>query len=135
MTKLVPQLERMMTAIAIGKSPADVIREGEKAAGRRVLRPGDEPWFRAEDWDADAVLSIDGDTVRIVLILAREPQRGAFRKLCQDIASVGLRPCVVAPTIEMQNTLTRWGWKHRIHGFGFESEDWWTPRRGGPVCG
>lgn len=99
--------------LASGYDPVAAIVEDETARGFKVIRPGDAPWFSAEDWRAASVASIDGDTVRLVLIHSHESGKGALTRTLSAIEASGLRPTVLEPTPELADTLRRRGWKSR----------------------
>lgn len=127
MSILAEQLDRLFAQIGTGQRMEDIMRDDEAKAGRRVVKPGDEPWFSAADWHHSNVVSVDGDTVRLIAIWALNPGGGAFRRLVAAIHAAGLKPCIVEPTHEMRQTLKRWGWRGRRYGHGFESEERWRP--------
>lgn len=122
-------IDALFAAIDRGEQMQDIMRGYERKAGYRVVVPGDEPWLPAEDWDETITVSVDGHKVRLVVILAKRPGTGAFKRLVAGIEKAGLTPCIIEPSREMQATLTRWGWKPRRYGYGLESETQWTPRR------
>lgn len=103
---------------------AGLMIESEVAAGRKPVQPGATvPFdFPADDWVSPAVVSIDGDEVRIIAILAQRIGGGSFRRLIDNIIAAGLRPVVVEPvgTI-MPAIMKRWGWRGRRVGGGWES--------------
>lgn len=129
MSRMLHQFGRLMTQVGAGLDMASIMKSDEIKAGRRVVKPGDEPWLPAEDWYSDVIVSVDGDTVRLVAIRARNPGHGAFRRLIAGIEAAGLKPCVLEPVPEMAATLKRWGWKHRRYGIGIEAEERWRPNR------
>ena len=129
MSQLQQHLNQLLAAIGTGQTMEHIMRAAETAAGRRVVLPGDEAWLPASDWHHSNVVSIDGNTVRLIAIWALNPGHGAFRKLIAGIEAAGLQPCIVEPTSEMRATLTRWGWKGKRHGYGFNGEERWHPRK------
>lgn len=129
MSQMQAQLDKLLAQIGTGMRMEEIMRNDETAAGRRVVKPGDEPWLPAADWDSTNVVSVDGDTVRLIAIWTPTPGQGAFRRLIAAIEAAGLRPCIVEPTVEMRATLKRWGWKGKRHGHGFGSEERWRPAR------
>lgn len=122
-------LEKLIAQVSMGLRMEDIMRDDERKAGRKVVVPGDVTWLPAEDWDHTVVVSVDGDVVRLIALLALNPGNGAFRRLIYSIHDTGLTPCVIAPTIEMRATLKRWGWKGKRHGHGWNGEERWKPRR------
>lgn len=114
------------------KSMAEIMREDEVAAGRRIILPGDTSWLPASDWPHDVVVSQDGREVRIIAIYARQPGQGAFRRMVDGIIAAGLVPVVIAPSQEMRATLKRWHWRCRYAGAGVHEEEQWRPRKGVP---
>ncbi len=121
-------IAKLFTALDSGQRMEDIMRADERAKGYRVVLPGEVPWLPAEDWHQTIVVSIDGKRVRLVAILASRPGNGAFRRLVAAIQAAGLIPVVIEPTREMRETLTRWRWKRRYAGYGFETEEHWRPR-------
>lgn len=95
------------------------MREQEEALGWRCVV--DAPWFIKDDWIGDPVVSIKGDEVRIVAILAKTPGAGAFGRLIDGILAAGLKPIVVEPVfMTMPAIMERWGWRRRNIGQDFE---------------
>lgn len=123
----IPSIEALFEALDAGQRIEEIMREEERAAGRRVVLPGDEPWLSSDDWHPTVVVSIDKREVRLVAILALRPGSGAFSRTVAGIRSAGLLPVIVEPTREMRATLLRWGWSVRRSGVGFESEEQWRP--------
>ena len=122
-----------MVAKSLGGEIHNLIRADESAKGYRVVRPGDAPWLSKEDWRETIVVSVDGERVRLVLIHAKQPGRGAFTRLVDAVRGAGLIPCVMSPTKQLEDTLKRWKswkWKRVERGVGMEREVWWEPRRG-----
>lgn len=128
MSQIAEQFGRLLSAMDAGMRMEDIMRADEIKAGRRVVKPGEEAWFPAADWHHSNVVSVEGDTVRLIAIWALNPGTGAFRRLVASIFAAGLKPCIIEPTNEMRATLKRWGWKGRRYGYGFESEERWRPR-------
>ena len=124
-------LHRLVAQRAMGLDMTAIMRSDEIKAGRRIVKPGDEPWLPLEDWHPGVVVSMEGDTVRLIAIRARNPGTGAFRRLIAGIEAAGLRHCVLEPVPAMEATLKRWGWKSRRHGMGVNAEERWTIRRKG----
>jgi hypothetical protein len=121
-------IDRLIAALASGRRVYEVMREDERRAGRTVIVPGDVEWLPAADWDETVVVSLDGQQVRLIAILAKNPGNGAFRRLIAAICAAELVPIISTPTNEMRETLKRWGWKGKIHGWGEQSEELWKPR-------
>lgn len=125
-------IDRIITG---GYDPVAAIVENEEARGFKIVRPGDAPWFRAADWQAASVASINGKFARLVLIHAFESGRGAMTRTIDAIKEAGLIPNIIDPTRELQATLKRRGWKSKLKGSTFEDrETVWFPRpsRGEP---
>jgi hypothetical protein len=121
-----------LNALLAPKTPAEQLRmtrKHETRAGYLVVAPGEVAWLSLEDWHPRTVVSIDGRHVRLVELWARQPGRGAFRRLIAGIFAHGLSPDVIDPTVELQATLTRWGWERYEMGFGCDPdrEDIWRP--------
>ena len=117
---LLKELEAMLSG---NYDPIAAIVEGEKKRGFRVVRPGDEPWFRAVEWRAKSVASVSKDTVRLVLLHSFKSNKGAFTRTVQRIEEAGLRPTVIDPTPEFAAALKRHGWSGRLVGRSFETRE------------
>ncbi len=120
LTQLFKQLETMPMY--------EIMRMDEQDAGYTVVLPGDQPWFVADDWQGSDVVSMNGNEVRIVAILAKHPGTGAFRRMVDGIVSAGLVPTVIEPFEQMQSILRRWGWRGRVQGKGINRCAIWRPR-------
>jgi hypothetical protein len=110
---------------------AGIMIESEIAAGRTPIQPGYEGRFSfsATDWHFPAVVSFDGEEVRLIAILANTPGRGALRRLVAAITQAGLRPVIVEPVgPTMPAILARWGWGRKIKGVGEERLEEWRPK-------
>ena len=119
-----------LVAIGIAGSPAARIRQIEEKNGHHVLPVGVVvPFsFPAADWEPDAVVSLDGKRVRIVLVSAREPGHGAFARLVRNITRAGFTPVVVSPIgTTMPAIMKHWGWTETVIGTGFDRSEEWTP--------
>ena len=111
--------------------PVAAIVEGEKQRGFRVIRPGDESWFRARDWKPESVASIDEGTVRLVLLDCHNSNSGTFTNTVIDIQNAGYKPAVIDPTPEFAAMLKRRGWRGKRVGHNFETfERIWRPKCG-----
>lgn len=125
------EVSRVLERFALGGSAAIVsdIVKLERERGFTVVRPGEADWFPLALWKSSSVCSTDGNRVRIVLIDAAIPNRGAFRRLIYDIVEMDMIPVVVDPHDGLAATLASWGWRHRRVGQGFGAENLWYPRR------
>lgn len=125
---LVRAIEKMLSSN--GKyDPVGAIVDGENKRGFRIVRPGDELWFRASDWHKDSVASISGQRVRLVLLRAFETGQGAFTRTVFAISGAGLQVSVIEPTPEFAATLKRRGWRGKRRGRSFETfETVWQPK-------
>lgn len=121
-------LTAVFAALDRGERIEDLMRADERAAGHRVVLPGEEPWFPVDEWSPTCVVSVTtrGD-VRLVAIMAAQPGNGAFRRLVAAVRDAGLRPVVVAPSKALAQALKRWGWRERQVGRGWHSERRWMP--------
>lgn len=125
-----PKLAELLDKMLSGYDPVAAIVESETARGFKVVRPGDAPWFRAADWRAASVASINGVYARLVLLHAFESGKGAMTRTIESIKAAQLIPAVIDPTRELAATLTRRGWKSRHEGSTFEDmETVWRPTR------
>ncbi len=104
--------------------------DDEQAKGFIPVKTGSTDWLPASDWPEDVVITQKDNVIRIVAFYALQPGNGAFRRLVDGIIHAGLRPVVVAPTREMQETLRRWNWRQRFIGTTFQDiEEQWFPQR------
>ena len=110
---------------------AGLLIASEIEAGRTPIQPGYAGAFTisADDWHYPAVVSLDGDEVRLVAILANRPGTGALRRLIASIQGAGRRPVIIEPVgPTMPRILKRWGWVRSIRGAGEERMEEWRPR-------
>ncbi len=134
MSAVNPKLVQLLDKMLGGYDPVAAILESEVARGFKVIRPGDAPWFRATDWRAASIASINGSHARLVLLHAFESGRGSLTRTLAGIHAAGLIPAIIDPTLELGRTLTRRGWKHKDEGSTFEDrETVWTPGRFGKL--
>jgi hypothetical protein len=113
-----------------GYDPVAAIAENEEARGFKIVRPGDAPWFQASDWRSASVASINGKRVRLVLLHALVSNAGAMTRTIEAIKAAGLTPNIIDPTLELQATLKRRGWKSKRSGSTFDdTETVWFERR------
>lgn len=122
-------IDALLAQLDRGTPMQDIMRANERAAGYRVVVPGDVPWLSVADWHPTVTVSIDRNVVRLVAILANNPGNGALRRTVSGILAAGLTPCVIEPTHEMRATMKRWNWKCRRKGHGLDTEEQWTPRK------
>ena len=116
--------------LADGYDPLAAIVNGEKKRGFRVVRPGDEAWFRCGDWRIDSIASVHGNKVRLVLLHAFQSGKGAFTRTIKGIFDAGLIPTVIDPTPEFAAALKRRGWHGKLVGQSFETyETIWRCRK------
>jgi hypothetical protein len=126
-TALIRELEAMLTDP--NYDPVAAIVHAERERGFRVVRPGEAWWFRNYDWRPESVASINGATVRLVLIHAWNQSSGAFTGTVDAIIKFGYKPTVIDPTKEFAAMLTRRGWRGRLMGRSFETrETVWRPK-------
>lgn len=124
-TKLLGLIEKIMTE---GYDVVAAIVDSERSRGFNVVRPGDTPWFRATDWHADSVASLNGKRARLVLLRAFETGRGAMTRTIAAINDAGFIPAIIDPTRELAAALKRRGWDSKREGSCFEDrETVWTP--------
>lgn len=122
-------LVQMVDDILSGKSdPIANLVSMEQSRGFRIIRPGQAPWFRATDWRAASVASIDGKRARLVLLHAFQSGKGAFTRTISGILAAGLAPSVIEPTHELAEALQRRGWRERRLSSGMR-ETIWYPRK------
>lgn len=116
----------ILAALEIGGFASLVKSERER--GYKPVFPGQVIWLPKSDWPNDVVVSMDGNTVRIVAIKALKEGSGSFRRLIESIIQYGLSPVIIEPMLSMPDILTRWGWSRRMVGNDFETrEEQWFP--------
>ena len=106
-------VEVVKRILAGGYDPVTAIVEDETARGYKVVRPGDASWLPITDWRPASVASIDGNTVRLVLIHSYESGKGAMTKCLAAIESAGLKSVILEPTPQLADALRRRGWRGR----------------------
>lgn len=94
----------------------------ELEKGYRLADPAIDTWFNHTEF-FNPIISINGNKVRIVAIMSKEPHTGAFRRLVDNIINSGLIPIVVAPIGIMVAIMTYWGWQRRITGNTFKTQE------------
>lgn len=108
----------------------NAMREEEAAKGYVPLKFGDKPWLKADDWIDDIVMSLDGNRVRIVALIATNIGAGAFGRMITAIIKDGLKPVIVSPLTQMEEILRTWGWRKVIKGDCFyDRVHEWHPQR------
>lgn len=122
-TTIHPKLVELLDKMLSGYDPVAAIVESETARGFKLVRPGDAPWFRAAEWRAASVASINGMYVRLVLLHAFNESKGSLTRTIEGIKAAGLIPQVIDPTRELAAALTRRGWKPRECGTTFEDRE------------
>ena len=69
-------------------------------------------WVKKRDWRAMPLIALREREARILIVFARKPGNGAFRRLVDGIATAGLRPVVVCPIFAtMPAILRHWDWR------------------------
>lgn len=122
-------VEVVKRILAGGYDPVAAIVEDETARGFKVVRPGEVAWLPMEDWRPASVASINGDTVRLVLIHSHESGKGALTRCIAAIIAAGLKPTVLEPTPQLADTLRRRGWKARRRMLPRDDhETVWSPK-------
>lgn len=117
------EIERLFHALDSGQCISELIAADEKSAGRRVIRPGDAPWLPPDDWEPGTLCAVNDGRARLVLLHAKKEGFGALTRLLEALLKERLRPVVVAPTRDLQSTLSRRGWRK------VRNADEWTPPR------
>jgi len=81
----------------------------------------------AAEWER-GVITRQGDEIRLVAILAKQPGNGAFKRMLAAIKAAGLRPVIVSPVGPVMPTLMRkWRWRRTIVGLDFGRYEEWRP--------
>jgi len=107
-----------------------MMRDDERQRGFAVVQPGDAEWLPKRDWHPDTVVSIRGLVyVRLVLLYAKKPGKGALRRTLAGIWRANLLSEVISPTDRLAAFLKRQGWRETIRGSGFsDREHVWSTR-------
>jgi hypothetical protein len=85
----------------------------EIAQGFAIVRPGEAAWLPLEDWHPFSIASTDGKRVRLVALQAQHEGEGALRRCIAAIRAARLQPVIVEPFDRLEQSLKRWGWRHR----------------------
>lgn len=108
----------------------NAMREEESAKGYTPLKLGDKPWLKVDDWLDDVVMSLDGNRVRIIALIAKQQGAGTFSRMITAIIQDDLKPIVIAPFAQMEGILRAWDWRQVIKGDTFyDRVDEWFPQR------
>lgn len=119
-------IERAQAMLSDRRAIYEQMRDNERERGFRVVLPGEVPWLPVDDWHESVTISIDGDEVRLVAVLAK--RTGSFRRLLTALATHGLQPVVVCPIGPiMPAILKHLGWAKREIGSGWDMEEQWRP--------
>ena len=119
-------LDRAAALLADRTPIYEQMRAAERARGFRVVVPGQERWLAVDDWHESVVVSMDGQEVRFVAILAK--RRGAFRRTLSALSSHGLSPCVICPIGPIMPAIMKhYGWVRTVSGSGWDAEEQWRP--------
>jgi hypothetical protein len=86
-------------------------------------------WLDWADWSTDTIITRDGSRVRLVLLNARQPRRGAFTRLMRGIKGAGLMPVLVEPNQVLKDWCARHDWRSREIGRGNDRQLIFYPRR------
>ena len=113
------QIDKMVNRMFL-LGPGEAMRQDEREKGYGIILPGEVPWLPTEDWPDNVVISQCRDEIRIIAIFAKEPGKGAFRRMIAGIKAAGLKPVVVCPFRDMEDILVRWHWNYR-------GNEEWTP--------
>lgn len=107
----------------------DFLQRVEQAHGGTVVPLGAEKPFAvpSRDWAATLIV-VRGMEARMVILLARHPRTGAFKRLVASIRRSGLVPVVVTPIgLEMPAVLAHLGWRETIETQDGERLSTWRP--------
>lgn len=105
-----PIMRQFLLDIASGLPWEQIMRRNEVREGHKIVMPGDVAWLPKSDWPSHIVISMDGEEVRIVAIIATVRGAGAFKRLVRGIVEAGLKPVVIEPLFDMPSILRKWGW-------------------------
>lgn len=101
-----------------------MIRDDERKRGFAIVLPGEVEWLPWRDWHPDTVVSIRGlIVVRLVLLYAKAPGRGALRRTLDGLWRARLRPEVIDPTDRLAAFLARHGYAEATRGSTFEDRE------------
>lgn len=126
----IAQMVEQFVSSMDGRPMFEVMRADEEAAGGTIILPGEVSWLPSDEWDETITVSQRGKEIRLIAILAKTPNAGAFRRTVAGILNAGLVPVIVCPTSRMRNTMQRWNWFQRHVGSGWNHEEQWRPRKG-----
>lgn len=106
----------------------DVILQHELRHGReRIL---EARWLDWNDWDRDTIITSSKTQpyLRLVLLVAKEPGKGAFTRLIANIKAEGLQPTLVEPSQSLIDWCNRHDWRSRIIGRNADRQTIYYPR-------
>ena len=122
----------LIKAVVTGdtQSIVETMKQEERDAGRIIYVPithprvpglGETlPWFlygfHGFDWSYDSFMAGEKGkkTLRVVLLNARKPNTGAFRKLHKEATGHGYQLEIIEPTREFAAILRRYGYVEKI---------------------
>jgi len=102
------------------------LRQLEAEQGFEVI--DDAPWLNKSDW-REIVVSQDSRRIRLVLLDAMFPGKGAFTRLIAGIWEAGLTPVIVEPNQSLIDWCNRHDYRSKIVGKKQLRHEVWYPRR------
>ncbi|MDI4238467.1 hypothetical protein OZ411_37310 [Bradyrhizobium sp. Arg237L] len=106
------------------------ILRSERARGCERVFVAD--WLDWAEWKTDTFITRDGQRIRLVLLNAVAPGRGALTRLVDGILASGLQPVVVEPNAPLELWCLKRGWRGRWIGRGKDRHRVFCPITKGP---
>lgn len=104
---------------------AGLIRQFEKDQGFELVE--EAPWLKLSEWN-EIVISRQEDRIRLVLLDARFPGKGALSRLIAGIKEAGLHPVIVEPIGLLEGWCEKHGWRRKSIGRGEHRQVIWYER-------
>ena len=100
----------------------------EAAQGFELIE--DAAWLDWHDWHEGSVFTQDARRVRLVLLDARQPGKGAFTRLIAKLHACNMTPVLVEPSQTLEDWAKRHSYRSRKIGKGQFRQEIWYPRPG-----
>ena len=111
----------------LARASAERLRQLEVSKGFTLV--AEAQWLERSDW-REIVASQDGKRIRLVLLDALHPGKGAFTRLIAGIWRCDLMPVLVEPNQSLIDWCYRHDFRARIIGKGPDRHEVWYPRKG-----
>ena len=102
------------------------LRRMEQEQGFELIE--NAPWLNRAEW-REIIVSRHSRRIRLVLLDARYPGKGAFTRLIEGITKAGLVPVLVEPSQSLIDWCHRHDYRPRNVGKNCFKQEVWYPRR------